>query len=139
VLLRFNVRYNDRWTPETLVDAVNETIGNQDLQGTKVEFTVAGRPSRSFLSPVDGGGVETLIETIARRTGIPPELSTGGGTSDARFLKDYCPVVEFGLVGDTLHQVDERVPVADLGRLTAIYRRFLERFFAGAPATDARS
>ena len=52
-----------------------------------------------------------------------PELSTAGGTSDARFIKNYCPVVEFGLVGQTMHQVDERVPIADLVALTAIYRR----------------
>ena len=56
-------------------------------------------------------------------TGRKPELSTTGGTSDARFIKDYCPVVEFGLVGQTMHAVDERVPVADLRALTAIYRQ----------------
>jgi succinyl-diaminopimelate desuccinylase len=95
VLLRFNVRYNDRWTPESLIAAIEEVIGNQDLRDCRAEFSVVGRPSRSFLSPL-GGGVETLIETIARRTGIPPELSTGGGTSDARFIAEYCPVVEFG-------------------------------------------
>ena len=65
-------------------------------------------------------------------TGIEPELSTSGGTSDARFFKGVCPVVEFGLVGDTMHQVDERAPVADLYALTEIYRGFLGRFFAGA-------
>ena len=65
---------------------------------------------------------------------MTPETSTGGGTSDARFFKDICPVVEFGLVGDTMHQVDERVPLADLDRLTAIYRDFLGRFFAGGRA-----
>lgn len=124
VLLRFNVRYNDRWTPETLVAAINETIGNQDVRGTGVEFTVAGRPSRSFLSPL-GGGVETLIETIARRTGIAPELSTGGGTSDARFIAEYCPVVECGLPGPTMHKVDENVRVADVEELTALYAAFI--------------
>ena len=62
-------------------------------------------------------------------TGPQPELSTSGGTSDARFIKDYCPVVEFGLVNQTMHKVDERVPTADLVALTAIYRRILERYF----------
>jgi succinyl-diaminopimelate desuccinylase len=62
-------------------------------------------------------------------TGRQPELSTSGGTSDARFIKDYCEVVEFGLVGQTMHQVDECVPVADLTQLTAIYRRILEQYF----------
>lgn len=124
VLLRFNVRYNDRWTPESLIAAINEVIGNQDVRGTSVEFTVAGRPSRSFLSPL-GGGVETLIETIARRTGIPPELSTGGGTSDARFIAEYCPVVECGLPGPSMHKVDESVRVADVEELTALYAQFI--------------
>jgi succinyl-diaminopimelate desuccinylase len=61
--------------------------------------------------------------------GRRPQLSTSGGTSDARFIKDYCPVIEFGLVGETMHQVDERTPVADLVALTAVYRRILERYF----------
>jgi succinyl-diaminopimelate desuccinylase len=124
VLLRFNVRYNDRWTPETLIEAINEVIGNQDVRECTVDFTVAGRPSRSFLSPL-GGGVETLIETIARATGVPPELSTGGGTSDARFIAEYCPVVEFGLPGPTMHKVDENVRVADVEDLTALYAAFI--------------
>ncbi len=63
-------------------------------------------------------------------TGRKPALSTTGGTSDARFIKNYCPVLEFGLVGQTMHQVDERTPVADLVTLTAVYRRILENYFA---------
>ncbi len=62
-------------------------------------------------------------------TGRMPQLSTSGGTSDARFIKDYCPVVEFGLVGKTMHMVDERVALADLETLTDIYSRFLEEWF----------
>ena len=62
-------------------------------------------------------------------TGTAPTHSTTGGTSDARFIKDYCPVLEFGLVGQTMHQVDERTAVADLATLTAVYRRVLERYF----------
>ena len=61
--------------------------------------------------------------------GREPACSTAGGTSDARFIKDYCPVLELGLVGRTAHQVDERVPLVDLQALTAIYRRILERYF----------
>lgn len=123
-LLRFNVRYNDSWTPESLVAAINDVIAEQDLHGCPVEFTVAGRPSRSFVSPLDGG-VDTLIETLARHTGVPPELSTGGGTSDARFIAEYCPVVEFGLVGPSMHKVDEHIRLADLEELTALYARFV--------------
>ena len=65
---------------------------------------------------------------IERELGVVPELSTTGGTSDARFIKDFCPVVEFGLVGATIHQVDERVPVADLEALTRVYQALLASF-----------
>ena len=65
-------------------------------------------------------------------TGQFAKLTTTGGTSDARFIKDYCPVVELGLVNSTIHQVDERVPVADLETLTRIYERFIARYFAQA-------
>ena len=67
-------------------------------------------------------------------TGRRPELSTSGGTSDARFVKDHCPVVEFGLVGQTMHMVDERVSVADLETLTQIYETFIDRWFSNAAA-----
>lgn len=125
--LRFNVRYNDGWTPETLVEAIEKVIAEQDLHGATAAFAVVGRPSRSFLSPVEGG-VEALIETIARRTGVPPELSTGGGTSDARFIADYCPVVECGLPGQTMHKVDEHIRLTDLEELTALYAAFLKDY-----------
>jgi succinyl-diaminopimelate desuccinylase len=127
--LRFNVRYNDGWTPETLVEAIEKVIAEQDLHDATAAFSVVGRPSRSFLSPVEGG-VETLIETIARRTGVPPELSTGGGTSDARFIADYCPVVECGLPGQTMHKTDEHIRIADLKELTALYAAFLKDYLA---------
>ena len=75
---------------------------------------------------------ELLAGAIEDEPGRTPELSTSGGTSDARFIKDVCPVVEFGLVGQTMHQVDERVAVADLEALTRIYRTLLERYLAPA-------
>ena len=71
-----------------------------------------------------------LAVAIEAVTGRKPELSTSGGTSDARYIKDYCPVVEFGLVGQTMHMVDERVALSDLETLTTIYERFLADFFA---------
>ena len=74
--------------------------------------------------------IDMLSAAIRDVTGRAAELSTSGGTSDARFIKDYCPVVEFGLVGQTMHQANERVAIADLLDLTRIYRRFLERYFA---------
>jgi succinyl-diaminopimelate desuccinylase len=72
-------------------------------------------------------------------TGRTPELSTTGGTSDARFIHTYCPVAEFGLVGQTMHKADERVELADLAQLTAIYEVFLTRFFAAEQAGPASS
>jgi succinyl-diaminopimelate desuccinylase len=76
--------------------------------------------------------VDTLSAAVQAETGRTPALTTGGGTSDARFIKDLCPVVEFGLVNKTIHAVDEHVPVSDLVTLTAIYERFLARYFAGS-------
>ena len=70
-----------------------------------------------------------MVGAIAEVTGRTPALSTSGGTSDARFIKNYCPVLEFGLVGSTMHQVDEHTPVDDLVQLTAIYRKILEWYF----------
>jgi len=81
--------------------------------------------------------VELFADAVEAETGRRPVLSTTGGTSDARFIKDHCPVLEFGLVGRTMHGVDERVAVADLDRLTAIYRRFLDAYFADVAARGA--
>ncbi len=125
--LRFNIRYNDRWSPESLVTAVDEVLDNHDKQGCTVALEVLGRPSRAFLSPL-GGGVDALITTITRQTGIPPELSTGGGTSDARFVAAYCPVVECGLPGPSMHKADEHVRLADLDDLTRLYSTFLAEY-----------
>jgi succinyl-diaminopimelate desuccinylase len=73
---------------------------------------------------------EMLSNAVQEVTGLKPELSTTGGTSDARFIKDHCPVIEFGLVGETMHKVDENVPVADIEKLSQIYERVLDRFFS---------
>jgi succinyl-diaminopimelate desuccinylase len=75
-----------------------------------------------------GPWLDTLVTAIRDVTGLTPELSTGGGTSDARFIKDICPVVEFGLVNKTIHAVNERVPVADIEALTEIYVGFMRRY-----------
>ncbi len=76
-----------------------------------------------------GPFTDLVTAAIKKTTGRRPKLSTSGGTSDARFITRYCPVVEFGLVGQTMHQVDERVPIADLRALTTIYRSILEKYF----------
>jgi succinyl-diaminopimelate desuccinylase len=120
----FNIRFNDRWTGETLKQWLVERL---DAAGGHyaLDVTVSGE---SFL--VAPGIVSApLAEAIRRVTGRTPELSTTGGTSDARFIHAYCPVAEFGLVGQTMHKADERVDLADLAALTEIYRTFLDLFF----------
>ena len=77
-----------------------------------------------------GPFTDLVVSAIRDVTGRTPDLNTKGGTSDARFIAKHCPVLEFGLVGQTMHQVDERVPLADLEKLTRIYRGVLERYFA---------
>lgn len=127
--LRFNVRFNDSWTPTSLMNRLREIIASVDARGTEIAFEAVGRPSLAFLSPLSGGA-QTLMGTIERLTGGRPELSTAGGTSDARFIAQYCPVVECGLPGPTMHQTDECVAIADVEALTALYRAFIADFFA---------
>jgi succinyl-diaminopimelate desuccinylase len=129
VTLAFNVRYNDKWTPESLEEAIREGIESHDDEGTRITLDILGVPSRSFLSPMSGP-VELLAEVIAAETGARPEFSTAGGTSDARFVAQYCPVVECGLPGPTIHKADECVPLADVEALTRLYAAFMQRFFA---------
>jgi succinyl-diaminopimelate desuccinylase len=95
-----------------------------------VHFSLAVEVSgESFLTP-PGDFVRLVAGSVRAETGLEPVLSTSGGTSDARFVKDHCPVVEFGLVGRTMHQVDERVEVAQIGQLKAVYGRILRDYFA---------
>jgi succinyl-diaminopimelate desuccinylase len=75
-----------------------------------------------------GALVDTMVAAVRAETGRVPQLTTSGGTSDARFIKDYCPVIEFGLVNRTIHQVDEHVPLQDLQMLTAVYERLIADF-----------
>ena len=127
---RFNVRFNDNWTVETLKAWLKREL-DQAAANAGYELAIEPGASDWFLTRSDALVAE-LSAAIKDATGQAPALSTGGGTSDAFFFKSVCPVVELGLRGDTMHQVDERVPVADLGRLTGIYRLFLDRFFADA-------
>ena len=95
-----------------------------------MRYAIEWQPSNADVFVTKPGPfTELAIAAIAEVTGRTPELSTSGGTSDARFIKDYCPVLEFGLVGQTMHAVDECVPVADLAGLTAVYRRIIEKYF----------
>jgi succinyl-diaminopimelate desuccinylase len=125
---RFNIRYNDRHS-QTALKTLIERRGQTAAAG-RVHFSFDWQPSNADVFVTKPGPFTDLAAAaIEDVTGRKPKLSTSGGTSDARFIKDYCPVLEFGLVGQTMHQVDERVPVADLVTLTAVYRRIIEKYF----------
>jgi succinyl-diaminopimelate desuccinylase len=125
---RFNIRYNDRHSQATLKELVEERA--QAAAAGRVRFAIDWPPSNADVFVTKPGPFTDLaIAAIAEVTGRRPKLSTTGGTSDARFIKDYCPVLEFGLVGQTMHAIDECVPVVDLVTLTAIYCRMIEKYF----------
>ena len=125
---RFNIRHNDCHSQAALKTLVEHRA--RAAAGDRVRFTIDWMPSNADVFVTKPGPFTELAATaITEVTGRQPKLSTSGGTSDARFIKDYCPVLEFGLVGQTMHQVDESTPVADLVTLTAIYRRIIEKYF----------
>lgn len=127
----FNIRYNDlhrrpaieAWVKERCTEAAAEV---------NARWSVAFSGTGDVFLTKPGPLVETMTEAVRSLTGRTPRLTTGGGTSDARFIQAFCPVIEFGLVNQTIHQIDERVPVSDLHLLTSIYERFIAGFFARA-------
>jgi succinyl-diaminopimelate desuccinylase len=126
---KFNIRFNDLHTQETLRQLVEQRLAA--AAGNRIRARIVWEPSNANVFVTKPGAFTDLaVEAIEEITGRRPELSTSGGTSDARFISGYCPVIEFGLVGQTMHQIDERTPVADLEKLTRIYRGVLERYFA---------
>lgn len=118
-----NIRFNDRHSGAALEAWLRATIAVY-VERFTLDVSVSGE---SFLT-APGPQVEMLAGAIARATGVTPRLDTGGGTSDARFISRFCPVAEFGLIGATMHQVDERVPVAELHGLTDAYAEILNDF-----------
>ncbi len=125
----FNVRFNDKHTPKSMMARLRRTVERAtETTPFKGEVRFEPNPGDAFVTTA-GDLVEVMTGAVRDETGQEPALTTGGGTSDARYIKDHCPVLEFGLVGDTMHQVDESVPVADLESLTRIYVRFIERYF----------
>ncbi|WP_375785664.1 succinyl-diaminopimelate desuccinylase [Bradyrhizobium sp. Pha-3] len=126
---KFNIRYNDNHTQESLRQLVDERLAK--ACGNRIRAHIDWQPSNSNVFVTQPGPFTDLaVAAIEETTGRKPELSTSGGTSDARFISSYCPVIEFGLVGQTMHQIDERTPVADLEQLTKVYRGVLDRYFA---------
>ena len=125
---RFNIRFNDCHSQTSLRTLIERLAA--DAARERVKWRFEWEPSNAdvfFTGP--SPFLDLVVAAIKEVTGQAPKLSTTGGTSDARFIKDYCPVLEFGLVGATMHQVDERTAVADLATLTAVYRKILERYF----------
>jgi len=128
----FNIRFNDTWSPETLRDEVERRL--REAAGGTIRYSLRFEPTNAVAFLTEPGPfVQVVAEAVRAETGLEPRLSTTGGTSDARFIVKDCPVVEFGLVGRTMHQVDERVAVADLDRLASIYRRVLDAYLPAEP------
>ncbi|HEY1473146.1 MAG TPA: succinyl-diaminopimelate desuccinylase [Pseudolabrys sp.] len=125
---QFNIRFNDFHTLDSLKARLQARA--EKASGGKMKFVFQWQPSNAGVFVTTPGPFTDLVsDAIAKVTGRKPEPSTSGGTSDARFITAHCPVVEFGLVGQTMHAIDERVPVADLRALTAIYRTIIDRYF----------
>jgi succinyl-diaminopimelate desuccinylase len=126
---KFNIRFNDLHTQVTLRELVETRLAK--AAGNRIKAHITWEPSNANVFVTKPGAFTDLaVAAIEEVAGRKPELSTSGGTSDARFISSYCPVIEFGLVGQTMHQIDERTPVADLEKLTKIYRDILDRYFA---------
>ena len=132
VRLKFNVRFNDLWTHDSLAAEIKRRVAAVDGGG---RATLSFEPSNAsaFLTK-PGPFTDLVTQAVEDVTGRKPSLSTGGGTSDARFIKNACPVVELGLVNATIHAVNERVAVDDLEALSRIYERALELYFARGSA-----
>jgi succinyl-diaminopimelate desuccinylase len=125
---KFNIRFNDLHTRESLRALVEQRL--EKAAGNRIRARIVWEPSNSDVFVTKPGAFTDLaVAAIEEVTGRKPELSTTGGTSDARFIASHCPVIEFGLVGQTMHGIDERTPVADLEKLTQIYRGILARYF----------
>ena len=121
---RFNIRYNDNFNSETIEDEINRRLEN-----FKNNFSLKLEHSGDSFLTKPGKLVNDLSEIIFNKTGINPDLSTSGGTSDARFIKSYGNVVEFGLISETMHQIDESVAVKDINDLSEIYYEVLRKYF----------
>lgn len=128
MVAKFNVRFNDNWTGESLGAEIERRLKEVAPQDVHYILDILKPISDVFLTDASDL-IAPLKSAIKDITGKTPQLSTAGGTSDARFIKNYCAVVEFGLVFNTLHQVDEHTPVEDIRTLTRIYLAFLRRYF----------
>ncbi|NCT41308.1 MAG: succinyl-diaminopimelate desuccinylase [Alphaproteobacteria bacterium] len=124
--LAFNIRFNDTWSSETLKVKLREIL---DSVGAPYEIEFEGNAESFITKP--GAWSEIVRDAVADITGRTPDYTTNGGTSDARFVVQHCPVIECGAVNESIHQVDENAKVSDLENLTRIYERILVRYFEG--------
>jgi succinyl-diaminopimelate desuccinylase len=120
----FNIRFNDLHTSASLEARLRDRL---ERAGMRYELQISVSGEAFVTAP--GAFTDLVSNAVRSVTGVTPELSTSGGTSDARFIKDFCKVAEFGLVGETMHKVDERASAADIERLTETYRRILDAWF----------
>ncbi len=125
----FNIRYNDLHTRESVEGWVRAQCAAAAKE-TGAQFTLRFFGTGDVFLTEPGPLVDTMREAVRTVTGRKAALTTNGGTSDARFIYKYCPVIELGLLNATVHQIDERVPLSDLATLTQIYRRFVEGYFS---------
>uniref|UniRef100_UPI0028A88862 succinyl-diaminopimelate desuccinylase n=1 Tax=Brevundimonas vesicularis TaxID=41276 RepID=UPI0028A88862 len=125
---RLNIRFNPSHTGDALIDWLNREAGAMQAE-TGLQITLEHLCSGEAFLTEPGAFVEAVQDAVEAVAGRRPEASTTGGTSDARFIRALCPVLELGLVGQTMHQIDERVPTAELETLTAVYRRVIETVF----------
>ncbi|MEJ0042474.1 MAG: succinyl-diaminopimelate desuccinylase [Rhizomicrobium sp.] len=128
----FNIRFNDRHKSAELIAHIEREAARIG-KARGVAIAVAAHASGEPFLTTPGDFTAMLSKVVKDVTGRTPELSTTGGTSDARFIKNYCPVVEMGLPGGTMHKADECVPVAEIETLTALYARVLDAYFADPP------
>jgi succinyl-diaminopimelate desuccinylase len=128
VTLKLNIRYNDEHSLSSLQALIKATAAQFTRDKITIDVAFVKGASESFITK-PGDFVSLVSQSITKMTGLTPKLSTSGGTSDARFIKNYAPVIEFGLVGQTMHKIDERVPVQDLENLTLIYSEILRAYF----------
>ena len=128
----FNIRFNDKHTPESLINWVNDRV-TQVARQSGCTIAVTSQTSGAAFLTAPGKFTQLVSDTVAGITGQAPFFSTSGGTSDARFIKDICPVVELGLAGATMHKADECVPVSEIAALTDIYAALLKAYFAKPP------
>ncbi len=124
----FNIRFNDNHSSESIKIWADQIV-SREVGDSGAEYMLDWKVSGESFLTQPGPLTQIPVDVITDHLLEAPALTTGGGTSDARFIKDLCPVLEFGLVGDTMHQVDERVPVADIRKLSEIYLDIMRRFF----------